>query len=221
MSSKQKNELIPLIIWGASGHARVVADIVRLTKRYTVFGFLDDIDDSRKGTIFCGAKILGGQEQFETLKNNNISNFILGFGDCEARLALSIKLTDFGFTLITVIHPSAVIASDVIIGSGSTIMAGVVVNSGTVINENVIINTSASIDHDCVIEKGVHISPGVHVGGGVTIGTGTWIGIGAIIKNKIEIGHNVVVGAGAVVLNDIPDGVTAFGVPAKVFKKGD
>ncbi len=210
---------IPLVIWGASGHARVVADIVRLTGNFNIIGFLDSVNPGRKGTDFCGAPILGGQEQLEHLRSNNIKHLILGVGDCQARLALAAVVDQFGFELATVMHPGATVARDVMVGPGTVIMAGSVVNPGSTIEENVIVNTSSSVDHDCLVENGAHIGPGAHIGGGVTIGRGTWVGIGAVIKNKIRIGRGAIIGAGAVVLKDIPDGVIAFGVPAKIIRK--
>jgi acetyltransferase EpsM len=218
MNAKPMAELLPLVIWGASGHARVVADIVRLTGNFNIVGFLDDVNLGRKGTEFCDATILGGREQLEPLRNNKIRHIILGFGDCQARLALSSVVNQYGFELTTVVHPRAVIARDIIVGLGTVIMAGVVVNPGSAVKDNVILNTLSSIDHDCVIENGVHIGPGAHIGGGAIIGEGTWVGIGAIIKDNIKIGRGSIIGAGAVVIKDIPDGVVAFGVPAKVIR---
>jgi UDP-N-acetylbacillosamine N-acetyltransferase len=97
--------------------------------------------------------------------------------------------------------------------------AGSVVNPGATLGRNVIVNTCASVDHDCVLEDGVHISPGAHLGGGVTVGRGTWIGIGAVVRDHVMIGAGVTIGAGAVVVKDIPDGVMAYGVPARVVKE--
>lgn len=211
----------PLVIWGASGHARVVAEIVRLTGKYDIVGFLDNIDLSRKGSSFCGARILGGAEQLEHLRRNKVRYIFFGFGDCQARLNLSLIVAELTFELVTVVHPKAVIAGDVTIGSGTVVMAGAVINPGSTIRDNVIINTSASIDHESVINNGVHIGPGVTIGGGVTIGEGSWVGIGAVIKDKIKIGRNTVIGAGAVVLKDMPDDVVAFGVPAKIIRRVD
>ena len=82
-----------------------------------------------------------------------------------------------------------------------------------------IINTCASVDHECVVEEGAHVGPGVRLGGHVRVGKGTWIGIGATVKDRIRIGARAVIGAGAVVLNDIPDGVVAYGVPANVIRE--
>jgi acetyltransferase EpsM len=92
-------------------------------------------------------------------------------------------------------------------------------NPNSVIGENVIVNTSASVDHECVIEAGVHIRPGAHLGGRVKVGRGTWLGIGDVVKDRVEIGSHSIVGAGAVLLQNLPDGVVAYGVPATIKRK--
>lgn len=207
---------IPLVLWGASGHARVVADAVRLRGTYTIAGFLDDLNPDRRAEPFGGAQILGGQEQLEDLRRAGIQHLFLAFGDCRARLAIAQKVRDMGFQLPVIIHPGSTIARGVVIGAGTVVVAGAVVNAGTVIGENAIINTSCSVDHDCWIADGVHVGPGAHLGGHDRIGRGTWIGIGAILKDRVAVGAGSIIGAGAVVLKDIPDGVTAFGVPARI-----
>jgi len=209
-----------LVIWGASGHALVVADIIRSRGEYEIVGFLDDVNPERHGTEFCGAPVLGGQEQLDVLKRMGVNHLIFGFGDCEARLRLSELVRAKEFCLATAIHPHAIVATDVPVGRGTVVAAGAVVNPGSRIGENVIINTCASIDHECVIEEGVHICPGVHLGGRVIVGRGAWIGIGATIKDRVRIGARSLIGAGSLVLNDIPDDVVAYGVPAKVMKGG-
>jgi acetyltransferase EpsM len=95
----------------------------------------------------------------------------------------------------------------------------VIVNPAATIGENVILNTAASVDHDCVVADGAHIAPGVHLGGGVHIGRGAWVGIGATVRDHVTIGDECVIGAGAVVLQDIPARVVAYGVPARISKQ--
>ena len=207
-----------IVIWGASGHALVVADIIQLSKTYQLIGYLDNINPQRQHTIFNGKEILGGEEQLEILAAQGINHMIIGFGNCEARLQLAEIARSKGFQLAIAIHPSAIIAPDVTIGPGSVIAAGAVINPGSHIGENVIINTSASVDHECVIGDGAHICPGVHLAGNVTIGRGTWVGIGSCVIDHITIGSSTLIGAGAVVVDDIPGHVVAYGNPAKVRK---
>jgi len=213
--------VLKLLIWGASGHALVVADIIRLQRIYEIIGFLDNVNPQHHGENFCGLPILGGQEQLDICKDKGIEYIIFGFGDCQARLKFSDLVRGKGFSLATAIHPNAIIAADVKVPPGTVITAGAVVNPGVRIGQNVIINTCASVDHECVIEDGAHICPGVRLAGRVTVGRAAWVGIGATVKDRVRIGAGALIGAGAVVINDIPDGVVAYGVPARVISKID
>ena len=209
---------IKIIIWGAGGHAMVVADILRCQGGFEIVGFLDDANPARHGQPFFGSTILGGQEKLTSLHEQGITTIILAIGDCAARLKLAAMVKAKGFTLATAIHPQSIIAAGVTIGEGTVIAAGAIVNPAARIGDNVILNTAASVDHECVIEDGAHISPGARLGGAVKIGRGTWIGIGATVIPKVKIGEGSVIGAGAVVLEDIPPHVVAVGVPAKVIR---
>ena len=195
-----------------------MADAARASGDYEVVGFIDDVHPERSGAEFCGAAILGGREQLDVLPSQGFTKLILGIGDCQVRLALSEFARGKGFQLATVIHPRACVAMDAAVGHGTVILAGAIVNSASRIGENVIVNTSASVDHECLIEDGAHIGPGVHLGGRVSIGRGTWVGIGATVIDRTSIGAEAVIGAGAVVVSDIPDGVLAYGIPARVVK---
>lgn len=207
-----------IVIWGASGHAMVVANIINLMGEYEIFGFIDDQNPERRDTNFLGYKILGGAEQLDRLMEKDIKKLIFGFGDNSARLSLAGLVKSMGFQLISAIHPKSIIAKDVHIAAGTVVAAGAVINSGSQIGENVIINTSSSVDHECIIEDGVHISPGAHLGGQVIVGRGSWIGIGACVIDHVLIGSNSLIGAGSVVVENIPDNVVAYGNPAKVKK---
>lgn len=207
-----------VVIWGASGHAMVIADIINLLGEYRIFGFLDDMNPGRRGTDFWGYKILGGAEQLDWLLEKDIKKIIFGFGNNNARLRLADLVKTKGFQLISAIHPKSTIAKNVNIAPGTVVTAGAVINSGSQIGENVIINTSSSVDHECIIGDGAHISPGVHLGGQVVIGRGSWIGLGTCVIDHILIGSNSMIGAGSVVVENIPDNVVAYGNPAKIRK---
>lgn len=208
-----------IAIWGASGHALVVAEIIKKQQQYELTGFVDDINIERKGEQFCGSSIIGGRADLLKLKQLGVKYVIFGFGNCQARLNLSNWLQNNGFLLGTAIHPRAIISEDVTILPGTVITAGAIINPKVTIEENVIINTGATVDHECYIGKGVHICPGVNLAGNVTIKETTWIGIGSTVIQSVTIGKNTVIGAGSVVVNDIPDGVVAYGVPAKIQRR--
>ncbi len=205
-----------IVVWGASGHAKVVADIIRLNARYEIAGFLDSVDPQRQGESFSDGRILGGLEQLRPLRERGVEWLIFGFGNCEGRLKLSDVAKSMGFRLATAIHPSAVVAGDATLCPGAVVAAGAVINSCSLIGENTIINTCSSVDHDCSIGDGAHICPGAHLAGQVTVGRGTWVGIGATVIDHVKIGSGSLIGAGAVVVNDIPDRVIAYGNPARI-----
>lgn len=208
-----------LILYGASGHGKVIADVVKCQGRFTVVGFIDD-DPAKTGCLIGKIPVLGTAKVIPDLLSEGVQLAIVSIGVNKIRMDKAGDLERLGFQLATAIHPTAVIASDVFIGEGTVIMPGVVINPGTVIGRNVIINTGATIEHDCVIEDGVHISPGAKLAGGVTVGHATHVGIGATVIQQIQIGAEAIVGAGAVVIRDVPAGVTVVGNPARLLKEG-
>lgn len=209
-----------VLIWGASGHALVVSDILQACGGQVV-GFIDDVNPSRQGASFCGATVLGGRDKLDPLLASGVRHILIAIGDCAVRLSLAEIALGKGFQLATAVHPKAVISESASIGPGSVVAAGALINPGARIGANVIVNTGAGIDHECRIEEGAHIGPGARLGGRVTVGRGAWVGIGAIIKDGITVGSRSIVGAGAVVLNPVPDDVVVYGVPAKVIRKVD
>lgn len=204
------------MIWGAGGHALVVEDILRQSQEYSVRGFLVDPAYRASTRPELQSSVLGGWEQIEGLRRGGASYALVAVGDCRMRMSVAERLVAAGFAMATAVHASAIIASRTRIAEGTVIAAGAVIAPGTTIGGNVIINTAATIDHECTIAEGVHISPGVHLSGGVSVGRRTWIGVGACVVDGVRIGADTVVGAGAVVLEDLPDGVIAYGVPARV-----
>lgn len=206
-----------LLIYGASGHAKVVIDIVEKEGKYRISGLLDD-DESLHGESFYGYSIIGGGEQLEQKIYAHCKLFI-AVGSNQARHRLYERYKTYEYEFARIVHPSAQIGRGVSIGLGAVIMAGAVINADTVIGQQVIINTGATVDHDCVIGDFAHISPGVHLAGGVIVGKFSHLGIGTSVIPKIKVGENVIIGAGTAVVDDIPDNVTAFGVPARVIKR--
>jgi acetyltransferase EpsM len=207
-----------LVIWGASGHALVVADIIRRVGEYNILGFIDDTCPQRAGTPFCGSVVLGGREQLALAARQGTRFAILAIGDCEARLRLAEVVRGCGLRLACAIHPAATLASDVRVGEGVVVAAGAVVCPAVKIGDNVIINTSASVDHESVVEDGAHVGPGVRLAGRVSVGRSAFIGAGAVVTPGVRIGAGAQVGAGALVLRDVPADVVAYGAPARVIR---
>ena len=200
-----------LVIVGASGHGKVIADIAEKVG-YTDIVFLDDNPKVES----CGNyKVVGGCKSAQSYKN---ADFIVAIGNSKIRRKIQSELIEMGLNIVSLVHPSAVIASNVKIGVGTVVMAGAVINPCSVIGQGAIINTCASVDHDCRIGDYVHVSVGAHVAGMVIIGDNTWVGAGATVSNNIEITNECMIGAGAVVIADITEHGTYVGVPAKKLK---
>lgn len=199
-----------LLIIGANGHGKVVADIAHRLGSYKDIGFLDD-DASIKEAM--GIPVLGSSADFE--KFTLIADIFVAIGNPAIRRRMLERLWEMEADVPVLVHPHAIIGSNVSLGSGTVVMAGVVINPDTKIGRGCIINTSASVDHDCVIDDYVHIAVGAHLAGNVRVGKCTWIGIGAVAKNNIQICDRSMIGAGAVIVKDITESGTYIGIPAK------
>ncbi len=206
---------IKVYIIGAGGHGQVVADTL-LSIGITPAGFLDDNKE------LIGRTVLNIPVIAPVVKAREIEGkFVVAIGDN----AMREKIVEFLYfpdeKYFTVIHPSVILGKNVRIGVGSMIIGGVVINTGTVIGKHTIINTSVSVDHHNIIGDFVHIAPGSHTGGTVKVKKGAFLGVGVSVIPGKTIGNWAVIGAGASVITDIPDNVTAVGVPARVIKGGN
>ena len=144
-----------IFIYGASGHGKVLADIIRCSG-HTLAGWIDDKPSTSALSW----------EQFCLLHPHG--TIALGIGENNARESVAKKITEAGYFLATLIHPSAIISDSAVIKHGSVIMPLAVVNADTVIGEGCIINSGAIIEHDCILENYVHISPNAALAGGST-----------------------------------------------------
>ncbi len=210
-----------LVIWGASGHARVVADIAKLEGRYQLVAFVDELGNAApaQGQSLCGVPVLGPERVFERLTQLGATHVVPGFGACAGRRALLERVDQTPLKFATLVHPRAIVASGVRLGEGSVVAAGSILNPGTEVGRGVIINTGAIVDHDCWIGDAVHIAPGARLAGNVRVGDATWIGLGAMVTEQRTVGAETLIGAGAVVVGDIPERVVAYGVPARVKRR--
>ena len=200
-----------LIIIGCGGHAKVVTDIA-IKCGYENIGYLDDFPSS---DTFMGFPVLG---KIDDAVKFHSSDFFVAIGDAKIRKKIHNEFTQKGFNIVTLIHPMAVVASDVNIGEGTVVMAGAVINPSTEIGQGCIINTCSSVDHDCTISSFAHISIGAHIAGTVNIGANTLVGAGVTVSNNIDVVADCLIGAGAVVVKSLTETGTYIGVPAKKIK---
>lgn len=204
-----------VVIIGAGGHAKVIADIIKKSGDKVV-GFLDDnIPEETK--IIDNCKILGKTRDCKFLQQDDKSlYFIIAIGNNYIRKNIYERYT---LNYYTAIHPSSVIGMEVTIGEGTVIMANTSINPNTKIGKCCIVNTGAILEHDNEIGDYVHVSPNATLCGTVNVGDFTHIGAGATIKNNINITEDCVIGAGAVVVKNIEEEGIYVGVPAERMEK--
>ncbi|WP_299987997.1 acetyltransferase [uncultured Pontibacter sp.] len=196
-----------MYLYGASGHAKVIIDILR-DRAIPVLGAFDKNPAIKE---VGGVPVLGAQIEEEVEQPVIIS---IGDNAIRRRVAEKLKVV-FG----KAIHSTAIVSPSATIAEGTVVMQGAVIQADAQVGKHAIINTGASIDHDCQIGDYAHISPGAVLSGNVQVGEGTHIGAGAVVIPNLKIGKWCKIGAGAVVIRDLPDGVTAVGSPARIIKE--
>jgi|SRR5699024_1015640 len=204
-----------LIIIGNGGHSKVVQDIVKAQNKYSIYAVLDDaIED----TVINNDIIFSNIDFLNQLDKENFF-YVIAIGNNQIRKKIVKKIDVSNERYATVIHPSAIISESSKISYGTLVMPKVVINANTLIGNHCIINTNATIEHDNKLESFVHVSPGTILSGRVKIGSETHLGSGTVVIPNINIGSESIIGAGTVITKDIPNNVTAVGVPAKIIKE--
>ncbi len=189
-------------LFGASGHAKVVMDIIKAQG--------DEVGCLYDDNPHCAE--IHGKPVYKVGDVDVKGPMIISIGSCRVRRLIAERY-DIEYT--TAIHPKSIISDSATIGVGTVVMPGAIVNADVLIGRHCIINTKASVDHECLIGNFVHIAPGATLSGNVEVGECSWIGVGACVKQGIKIGKNCMIGAGSVVIKDIPDNSTAYGNPAR------
>ena len=200
-----------LLIIGAGGHGRVVADTA-LSLGWSRVAFLDDRARALGSPL--GMPIVGTLSDLAA-QRESFPCAIVAIGEVNLRLELIDRCRRLGFEVVSLMHPMSFVSRFASIGAGCVAFAQSAINVGAAMGAGCIVNTGATVDHDCLIGEGVHICPGAHLAGDVRIGDRSWIGIAATIRQGITIGRNATVGAGAVVVADVAENSTVVGVPAK------
>ena len=202
-----------ILVLGAGGHGKVVADALRAAGRMPA-GFLD-ADPDVKAPL--DLPVLGTDEHLSSLDPNEfeLANGVGSTDACERRRTVFENARRLGFGFVTVIHPRAVVSPAAHFAEGVQIMAGAIVQAGAVVGENALINTGALIDHDCDIGPHCHIATGARLSGTVKLGRECHIGAGATMIQGTGLGAGCLVGAGAVVIRSFGDSVRLVGVPAR------
>lgn len=204
-----------VVILGGGGHAKVVIESLRASGLRVAA--IVDADPTPRTVL--GVPVVGDDLALPGLRGQGLSELFVAIGDNRLRQKLGRKAREQGFVLVNAIHPSAIVSPTAQIGEGVAIMAGVAINADSWVGDLTIVNTGAVVDHDCRLGAACHLGPASALAGGVIVGERAFLGVGARAIPGVAIGADTIVGAGGVVVRDLPDGVLAVGVPAKI--KGD
>lgn len=201
-----------VIIIGNGGHASVLTEIL-LQQQVDIIGFTAPTKQENEFQLVY----LGDDEAIKNYSSDDVA-LVMGLGMIRPkswREKIYCAFKEQGYSFLTVVHPSAIVAPSVYLGEGVQVMAGAIIQTNTKIADNTIVNTGAIVDHDGQIGLHVHIAPGTKISGNVSIGNSTHIGTGTTIIQGIDIGERTLIGAGSVVVKNIGADAKAFGVPAK------
>jgi len=204
-----------IILFGSSGHAKVVIDIIEKQHKYVLIGLIDSYREPGETTF--GYPVLGNETDLPILiDKHNINGILIAIGDNYGRAVVAEKVRKLvpKLPFVSAIHPSAIIGCGVIVGEGTVVVAGAILNPGSEVGQHCIVNTKASLGHDAIMADFSSIAPGSTIAGDCHIGKGAAISIGAIVREKLNIGEYSIVGAGSLVLKNVESYSLVYGVPS-------
>lgn len=205
----------PVVVIGAGGHALVVTETLRAAGR-RVRGWVSNGGPAAAPMTRLGLESLGGDDALRRIVADGTDDVFVAIGDNQRRAAITDELSSAGARFAPAISPAATVSPTAAIAPGVLVMPGAVVNALAELGPGVIVNTGASVDHECIVGAFAHLAPRSALAGSVQVGDGAFVGIGAVVIPGRSLGAWSVVGAGAVVIDDVPEGATAVGVPARV-----
>lgn len=209
-----------ILIYGASGHSKMIVDIFHKKKDYNISGYIDCFKSINEKIY--GYAVLGNLSHLtDIILKHNIEGIIIGIGDNYTRQQAYLNISKIAPDLpfISAVHPTATIASDVEISRGTVVMAHAVVNADAKVGEFCILNTKSSLGHDSIMEDFSSLASGVITGGNVHIGSCSAICLRACLAQNISIGNYTVIGAASLVLKPVGDFKLAFGIPINRVKE--
>lgn len=207
-----------LVILGAGGQAREVADLVDTTDpdglKWSRAGFAADSNPHPDRQALTGFPFLGTIDDALRDLTSDVW-FICAIADPVSRAQVVHQAISAGWASATLIHPQAVIGKSSVIGPGSVICANVSITTNVRVGTHAILNPGATIGHDASIGDYVTVNPLAAISGDVTLEGFNLIGTGSCVLQGLNIGLRATVGAGAAVTKDVPADAVVVGVPAR------
>ncbi len=205
-----------VVIFGGSGHAKVIVDIIESNNNFELIGFIDKLMPQE--TIILNYRVLGDEALLPKLMNKfKFNKGVIGIGDnfVRSKVVDVVKKIAPDFQFINCFHHSAKLSNHCKFGVGNVVMPGVSINASTIISDHCILNTNSSLDHDCRMESFSSLAPNSAVGGNCSIGQFSYVGIGSSILHGVSIEDNCIVGGSSFLNKDAISDSTYYGIPAK------
>lgn len=175
---------VRLLVVGAGGHGRSVAEAAELTGSFEVVGFLDDAKS--EGAQVLGLRVFGPVDSMAR-QGQLCDKAIVAIGNNRVRQGVTSKLLQNGFEMATVIHPRSFVSPSALVGVGTAIMAGAIVGTLARLGAGVIVNCGAVVDHDAVVEDFGHLGVNASMAGGTILGQGAWIQAGSALGYGVNV----------------------------------
>lgn len=185
-----------LLVVGAGGHGRSVAEAAELSGQFEVMGFLDDA--APVGERVLGSYVLGPVASMADYCSV-VDKAIVAIGNNAVREKLMQQLTECGYAMATAVHPRAFVSPSAVVGQGSAIMAGAIVGTEASLGVGTIVNCGAVVDHHATIEDFGHLGVNASMAGGTVLGRGAWMQVGAALGYGVKVRSGVTLDPGEAV----------------------
>jgi sugar O-acyltransferase (sialic acid O-acetyltransferase NeuD family) len=210
-----------IVIFGAGGHAIVIANELKKLKRFSIVGYCVNNTISLGTKKFLSSKIFNiNKANLQMMSRLSISGVIaIGDNNVRKKIVDQVKLLNNNFKWEKIISKDSFVGENVEVGDGAVIMSGCVIGPFTKIKKHCLVNTGSIIEHENQLDDYSSIGPGVITAGNVKIGELSHLGIGAVVKERVKIGKNVIIGGNSFVNKNCINNSIYFGSPAKLVKK--
>lgn len=182
-----------VIVIGAGGHGRSMAEAILLLGRDELIGFVDDGADA--DSRVWSYPMLGRTDALHTLREHAHA-VVVAIGNNSVREKLHARVREAGFELLSVIHPTAFVSPTAALGAGCAVMAGVVVGTEAQLGEGVIVNCGATVDHHCRVDAFGHLGVNASMAGGSVLGHRAWMQAGSALGYGVQVEEDAVLAPG-------------------------